>query len=142
IYLNGFVKLSKNTNTLKFSSLTIAGKDTGASNCSIEGSGSLGNNPSGTKATIDVAYNNCINPPANASNANFNVTANDSSVSTIQSLYIPPSAYMDSSYTNAGNCNDWTSGSSTLTIPSVAKKSHYPDSSSGTISSCGTSGNI
>lgn len=142
MYLNGFVKLSKNVNILAFSSLTVAGKDTGASNCSIEGSGSLANNPSSSKATIDVAYNNCITPPGNTSNSQFTVTANDNTVSPIQSLYIPWSAYMDSSYQNAGNCNDWTGAGSTLTIPSIAKTSHYPDSSSGISSTCGTSGSI
>ena len=143
IYLNGFVKLTKNTNVLTFSSLTVAGKDTGASNCSIEGSGSLGNASAPAKATIDVAYNNCITPPGNSSNSNFTVTANDGSATPLQSLYIPWSQYMDSSYTAAGNCGDWTVAG-TITIPSAgnAKKTHYPDSGSGVSSSCGTSGSI
>ena len=145
IYLNGFVNLTKNVNNLSFSSLTVAGKDTGVKNCSIEGSGTLSNNPSTSKATIDVAYNNCITPPANTSNTNFNVTANDSSISPVQSLYIPPSAYMDSTYSNSpGGCSDWTASGTTLSIPSTGntKKTHYPDSGSGVTSSCGTSGNI
>ena len=144
IYVNGFISLAKNVNQLSFSSLTVAGKDTGAQNCSIEGSGSLVNNPSSQKATVDVAYNNCISPPGNSSNANFNVTANDSSVSKIQSLYIPWSAYMDSSYQNSPTgCADWTAASP-VTIPSTGntKKTHYPDTGSGVSTSCGTNGNL
>ena len=146
IFVNSFIKASKNSTNLNFSSLTAGGKDssTGASNCSISGSGTLNNVPSTSKATIDMAYNNCITPPGNTSNSNFTVTANDNSISTITSLYIPWSQYMDSSYQSSpSGCNDW-SGSGTITIPSTGntKKTHYPDSGSGIASTCGTSGVI
>lgn len=144
IYLNGYINMTKNTTYLWFSNLTVAGRDTGSANCSIEGAGNLENYPATSKATIDVAYNNCITPPGNTSNANFNVTANDSSIAPIQSLYIPWSAYMDGTYQNSpSGCNDWI-GSGTLTIPSTGntKKTQYPDSGSGVSTSCGTSGNL
>jgi len=149
IYINGFIDMAKNTTNLVAENITVAGKNTGASNCSIGGSGNLVkpttfSNPGQTKTNITVAYNNCISPPGNTSNANFNVLANQSNISTVQSMYIPWSQYMDSSYSNAGNCNDWTTGTSPRKIPSTAgsKKTHYPDSNINVSSSCGTSGDI
>lgn len=147
IFANLFVKASKNTTNLNFSSITVAGKDSasGTSNCSIEGSGTLNNYPTTSKATIDVAYNNCLSPPGNISNTNFTVKANDNTINTIQSLYIPWSQYMDSTYQNSPTgCSDWSASGSTITIPSTGntKKTHYPDSSSGISTSCGTNGVI
>jgi hypothetical protein len=51
---------------------------------------------------------------------------------------------MDSSYTNAGSCTDWTNGPSPRQIPQVlsSKKTHYPDSGSNISTSCGTSGDL
>jgi hypothetical protein len=91
-----------------------------------------------------MAYNNCISPPGNTSNANFNITANSGNISTVTSLYIPWSQYMDSSYTAANSCNDWTTGASPRKIPATAssKKTHYPDSSSNVATTCGTNGDI
>jgi hypothetical protein len=101
--------------------------------------------PGQTKTKLNLAYNNCISPPGNTSNSDFDVSANQGgAIETIQSTYIPWSQFMDSSYVNAGNCNDWTTGSSPHNIPSVngSKATHYPDSSSNVSTSCGTSGNI
>jgi hypothetical protein len=147
IYLNGFINLRSNSTNLLFEKLTVAGKDTSSSNCSIEGKGDLlraNTLSSGTKAINDVAYNNCITVPGNTSNADFTVTPNDSSVTPLQSMYIPWDQYMDSSYQNSpSGCNDWLAASP-VTIPSTGntKKTHYPDSSSGVSASCGTSGNL
>lgn len=150
IYVNGYIHMSKNTTDLVAENVTVAGKNTGSGNCSIGGSGNLVkptsfSNPAQTKTNLTLAYNNCITPPGNTSNANFNVSANNTSISTVQSTYIPWSQYMDSSYQNApGGCADWTTGASPRSIPSTGntKKTHYPDSSSNVASSCGTSGDI
>ncbi|MBX4190879.1 hypothetical protein KW794_02210, partial [Candidatus Saccharibacteria bacterium] len=86
----------------------------------------------------------CINPPGNTSNANFDVQANQSTISKVQSTFIPWSQYMDTSYTNAGSCNDWTTGASPRQIPSTSgsKQTHYPDNGSNISTSCGTSGDL
>jgi len=149
VYVNGYITMAKNTTNFVAENITVAGKNTGASNCSIGGSGNLVKptsftNPGQTKTNITVAFNNCINPPGNASNSNFNVSANQNNISTLQSMYLPFSQYMDSSYTNANNCNDWTTGSSPRQIPgtSSSKKTHYPDNGTGVSTSCGTSGDV
>ena len=149
VYVNGYIDMAKNTTNLIAENITVAGKNTGATNCSIGGSGNLVK-PSSfstagqTKTNINVAFNNCINPPGNASNSNFNVSTNQNSISTIQSMYIPFTQYMDSTYGNAGNCNDWTTGTSPHQIPSVSgsKKTNYPDNGTGVSSSCGSSGDV
>lgn len=157
VYVNGFINMNKNTTNLVAENITVAGKNTGATNCSIGGSGSLVNpktffapssytfnNPAQTKTKLNLAYNNCISPPGNSNNSDFDVSANQSNISTIQSLYIPWSQYMDSTYTSAGSCTDWTSGASPLQIPSVngSKQTHYPDSASSVAASCGSSGSL
>jgi hypothetical protein len=149
IYVNGYINMSKNTTNLIAENIIVAGKNTGAGNCSIGGTGNLVkpttfSDPAQTKTNITVGYNNCINPPSNATNANFTVLANQSNISTIQSTYIPWSQYMDSSYLNANSCNDWTTGTSPRTIPSTGntKKTHYPDSGSNVATTCGTSGSL
>lgn len=149
IHVNGFISMAKNTTNLIAENITVAGKNTGATNCSIGGSGNLVkpstfSNPGQTKTSVKVAYNNCINPPGNSSNANFDVLANQTNIGTVASTYIPWSYAMDSSYLNANNCTDWTSGASPRSIPSTgnAKKTHYPDSGSGVLSSCGSSGSL
>jgi hypothetical protein len=150
IYANGYISMNKNTTNLIAENVTVAGKNTGASNCSIGGSGNLVKptsftNPGQTKTKLLLAYNNCVNPPGNANNANFDVTVNNTNISTIQSTFIPWGQFMDSSYQNSpGGCSDWTTGTSPRSIPSTGntKKTHYPDSSSNVSSSCGTSGNI
>ena len=150
VYANGFIDMAKNTTNLVAENITVAGKNTSAGNCSIGGSGNLVkpasfSTPSQTKTNITVAYNNCVNPPGNTSNADFNVTANSSTIATVQSTYIPWSAYMDNSYQNSpSGCADWTSGASPRSIPSTGntKKTHYPDSGSNVSTSCGTSGDL
>ena len=149
IFVNGFISTAKNTNNLTAENITVAGKDTGASNCSIEGPGNLVkpssfSNPGQTKVNITTAYNNCMTPPGNTSNSSFNVTANSGNISTISSMYIPWSQFMDSSYTAANSCTDWTTGASPRKIPSVAgsKMTHYPDTGSNVSTSCGTSGDL
>lgn len=149
IFANGYINMNKNTTNLIAENITVAGKNTGASNCSIGGSGNLVK-PSSfthgqTKTNVTVAYNNCISPPGNTSNANFNVLANQTNIGLVQSTYLPWSIAMDGSYQNSpSGCADWTSGGLPRNIPSTgnSKKTHYPDSGSGTVTTCGTSGNI
>ncbi len=149
IYANGYINMNKNTTYLTAENITVAGKNTGASNCSIGGAGNL-LKPSSfshagqTKTNVVVAYNNCISPPGNSNTTDFNVTAN-SSVTPIASTYIPWSQYMDNSYQNSPTgCSDWTSGTSPRDIPRTGntKKTHYPDSGTNISTSCGTNGNI
>lgn len=150
IYANGYITMAKNTTNLVAENIYVAGKNTGATNCSISGSGNLVKpssftTPGQTKTNITLSYNNCISPPGNNSNANFNVLANQNNVSTVQSTYIPWSQFMDSSYQNSpGGCSDWTSGTSPRNIPSTGntKKTQYPDSGSNVSSSCGTNGDL
>jgi hypothetical protein len=150
IYANGYITLNKNTTDLIAESITIADKNTGASNCSIGGTGNLlkpasFTTPGQTKTKITVAYNNCISPPGNLSNTNFDVLANQNTISKVRSTYIPWSEYMDSSYQNApGGCSDWTIGTFPRKIPSTGnlKKTHYPDNGSGVTASCGSSGSL
>ena len=150
IFVNNYIRLNKNVNNLIAEKITVGDKDTGASNCSIGGSGNLVKpstftDPTQTKTIIRTAYNNCISPPGNSSNSNFDVSTNQTDIQKLQSFYIPWSYYMDNSYQNsAGGCNDWTAAGSVLDIPSTGntKKTHYPDSSSNVSSSCGSSGNL
>ncbi|MBA3758482.1 hypothetical protein H0X10_02530 [Candidatus Saccharibacteria bacterium] len=150
VYLNGYINMNKNTTTLIAENITVADKNTGASNCSIGGTGNLVKpttfaDPSQTKTRILIAYNNCISPPGNLSNANFDVTPNLTSISKIQSTLVPWSEFMDTTYQNsAGGCNDWTTGSSPRSIPSTGntKKTHYPDMGSNISTLCGTSGDL
>jgi hypothetical protein len=150
VYVNGFIQLNKNTTDLIAENITVAGKDTSASNCSLGGSGILVKpttftDPSQTKTKLNLAFNNCINPPGNSSNSDFDVTVNQSNITPILSTYIPWSQYMDGTYQNApGGCSDWTSGTNPRTIPSTGntKKTHYPDSGSGVATSCGTNGDL
>lgn len=150
IYVNGYITMNKNTTNLIAENITVADKNTGASNCSIGGSGNLikpasFTTPGQTKTNLTLAYNNCISPPGNSSNSDFNVQANQTNISKIQSTYIPWSQYMDSSYQNSvQGCNDWTTGTFPRSIPSTGntKKTHYPDSGSNVSSACGNSGDL
>ena len=150
IYANGYIYLNKNTTELVAENIAVAGKNTSASNCSVGGAGVLlkpltFSNPAQNKTNITLAFNNCITPPGNTPNADFNVMSNQTNVSPIQSTYIPWTQYMDSSYQSApGGCNDWTSGASPRSIPSVGntKKTHYPNSGSNTINTCGVNGSL
>lgn len=150
IYINGFIWLNKNTINLIAENITVADKNTGAGNCSIGGTGNLVKpstftDPAQTKTNITTAFNNCINPPGNTTNANFNVLANQTGVSKVQSTYIPWGQYMDGTYQNSPTvCNDWLTGSFPRNIPSstTTKQTHYPDSGTGVSSTCGSSGNL
>lgn len=150
VYVNGYINMNKNTTNLIAENITVADKNTTAVNCSIGGIGnlikpSLFANLGQTKTKISLAYNNCIIPPGNVSDSNFDVFANQTTISKLQSMYIPWSQYMDSSYTSSsGGCSDWTTGNFPRDIPSTGntKKTHYPDSDSNISSSCGTSGNL
>ena len=147
LFVNGYIQMDKNVNQLIAENITVGGKNTGASNCSIGGSGSLQKptsfaNAGQTKTVLNLAYNNCVTPPGNTSNADFTVNANRSDITPIQSTYIPWSYVMDNTYTSSPTgCSDWTTF---RTVPSVGndKKTHYPDSSSGVSASCGTNGTI
>ncbi|HEX5743954.1 MAG TPA: hypothetical protein VFX84_00675 [Candidatus Saccharimonadales bacterium] len=150
IYANGFVHMAKNTTNLVVENIYVAGKNTGATNCSIGGSGNLVkpgsfSDPAQTRTNITLSYSNCISPPGNTSNADFNVLANQNNVSTLQSTYIPWSQFMDETYQDSPTgCADWTAGSSPRTIPSTGntKKTHYPDKDSNVSSNCGSNGDI
>ncbi len=150
ITVNGYITTAKNVNNIVAENITVAGKNTGATNCSIGGSGNLVKpasftDSSQTKTNITVAYNNCLTPPGNVSNANFNVSANQGNITTVQSTFIPWSQYMDSSYVASANgCNDWTSGASTQNIPKTngSKQTQYPDNGSNVSTSCGNSGDV
>jgi hypothetical protein len=150
VYVNGYINMNKNTTNLIAENITVGDKNTGASNCSIGGTGNLikpssFSTPGQTKTKIITAYNNCINPPGNSSNANFDVLANQTNVSKVQSTYIPWNQYLDSSYQAApGGCSDWTTGTFPRSIPSTGntKKTHYPDTNNGVSTSCGTNGDL
>jgi len=150
VYVNGYINMNKNTTNLIAENVTVADKNTGASNCSLGGTGNLVKPTSfttagQTKTNLTLAYNNCISPPGNTSNSDFNVLANQGSISKIQSTTIPWSQYMDNSYQNSpSGCSDWISGTFPRNIPSTGntKKTHYPDSGSNVSSSCGTSGDL
>ncbi len=150
IYANGFIYTAKNTTNLVAENIYVAGKNTGATNCSISGKGNLVkpasfSDPSQTKTKVSLSYNNCISPPGNTSNANFDVLANQNNISTVQSTYIPWSQFMDDTYQDSPTgCADWTAGSSPRTIPSTgnAKKTQYPDSGSNVSNSCGSNGDL
>jgi hypothetical protein len=130
--------------------ITVADKNTGASNCSIGGSGNLVKpasftNVAQTTTNLLLAFNNCISPPGNTTNANFTVSANQTTISKVQSTNIPWSQYMDNTYQNSPTgCNDWTSGGFPRNIPSTGniKKTHYPDNGSFVSVSCGASGDL
>lgn len=149
VWANSYINMQKSNNNLIAETITAVGKNTGANNCSIGGSGSLTKPTSfshagQTKTQIKTTYNNCIIPPGNTSNANFDVMANNASISPIVSTYIPWNQYMDSTYTDAGNCNDWLLPvGGPHNIPSVAgsKKTHYPDSGSNVSLTCSLGGN-
>ncbi len=150
IFVNGYINMAKNTTDLIAENITVSGKNTGASNCSIGGAGNLVKpatftNPGQTKTNISTAYNNCITPPGNNSNINFNVSANTGSISTVQSTYIPWSTYMDASHGNSSSgCNDWASSATPQNIPKTNgnKQTHYPNSDSNIATSCGTNGDL
>jgi hypothetical protein len=149
IFVNGFITMAKNTTNLIAENITVAGKNTGSTNCSIGGTGNLlkpttFTTPGQTKTNIVLGYNNCLSPPGNSSNANFNVTANSGSITSVQSTYVPWTQYMSTGYVDAGSCTDWTSGGTTRNIPSItnSKKTQYPDSSSNIATTCGTAGDL
>lgn len=150
VHVNGFIHMNKNTTDLIAENITVAGKDTSISNCSIGGSGNLVkpasfSDPTQTKTNLLLAFNNCINPPGNISNTDFEVMVNQTNIGTVQSTYIPWGQFMDNTYQSSpGGCSDWTSGTSPRSIPSTGntKKTHYPDNGSGVVSSCGTSGSL
>ncbi len=149
VIANGYIHMNKNTTNLIAENITVGGKNTGVGNCSIDGIGNLlkpgsFTHAGQTKTNIVVAYNNCISPPGNTSNSNFNVLANQSNITKVSSTNIPWSQYMDNSYKDAGSCSDWTTGSSPRNIPASGnnKKTHYPDSGSNVSTACGSNGDL
>lgn len=147
LFVNEYLRASKNTTDIMIDDLNVGGKYPDANNCSLSGTGNLVRNPalaSGTKSKIHMAYNNCIDtPPGNSSNADFDVTANDSTMQKIASTYIPWSYKMNNAdsggeYTD-GNCSDWTTAAPSIPSTGNARKTHYPDNGSGTVtaSTCG-----
>lgn len=150
VYVNGYIVMHKNTTNLIAENITVADKNTGATNCSIGGTGnlikpSIFSDPAQTKTKVTVAYNNCINPPGNTSNANFDVLANQVNIGKVSSTFVPWSQFMDGTYQNSPTgCSDWTTGISPRSIPSTGntKKTHYPDNGNSISSSCGSSGDL
>ncbi len=150
IYVNGYINMNKNTTDLTAENIIVADKNTGASNCSIGGTGNLIKpttfvTTGQTKTNITLAYNNCISPPGNTSNSNFTVLANQTNIAKVQSTNIPWTQYMDNSYQSSpSGCTDWTSGAFPRNIPSTGntKKTHYPDNGSNVSTTCGTSGDL
>jgi hypothetical protein len=148
IYANGYIQMNKNTTNLIAENITVVDKNTSANNCSIGGTGNLVKPssfsvPAQTKTNIKLGFNNCITPPGNLPNTGFNVLANQTDLSKIQSTLIPWSQFMYN-YQDAGSCSEWTTGTSPRTIPSIVnpKKTHYPDSGNNVAASCGTNGSI
>jgi hypothetical protein len=94
VYVNGFINMNKNTTDLTAENITVAGKNTGAGNCSIGGSGNLVkptsfSNAGQTKTKLNLAFNNCISPPGNSSNTNFDVSVNQTNISTLMLGAVP-----------------------------------------------------
>ena len=150
VYVNDYIFLQKNGNFLTAENVKVAGKDATAQKCSITGDGDLQTPPTYTlpgytRTKLNLAFNNCV-PPGNNSNESFEITANDPSISHIQSMRIPWSQYMDASYlpAAAGNCSDWTTGTTVRQIPRVGNErmTHYPDSGSNVTASCGVDGSV
>lgn len=150
IYANGYIRLNRNTTDLIAENIIIADRNTGSGNCSIGGRGNLVkpgsfSNPTQTKTVVRIAFNNCISPPGNISDSNFDVFPNQSNIAKLQSTFIPWSDVMDASYGSApGGCSDWTTGSSPRTIPSAGNNrlTHYPNNGAGVLNTCGTNGSI
>ena len=150
IYVNGYIQMDKNTTNMIAEKIFVADKNTGANNCSIGGVGNLVkpssfSDPAQTRTRIVLAYNNCISPPGNASNANFEVSVNQPNIPKIQASNIPFNYVMDGTYqASPTGCNDWTAGTSPRNIPSTGneKRTHYPDTGSNISTSCGTSGDL
>lgn len=148
LYVNEYLRANKNTNDVQIDDLTVAGKYPDGGNCSLSGSGNLVRNPSlpaGTKAKLRMAYNNCMDAtPGNTSDADFDITANDTSLQKIASIYIPWSYKMNNDdglgeYTN-GSCTDWTAASPTIPSAGNTRQTHYPDNGSGTVSASSCAG--
>lgn len=150
LYVNEYLRANKNTNDVQIDDLTVAGKYPDGGNCSLSGSGNLIRNPNlptGTKAKLRMAHNNCMDtPPGNTSNDDFDIIANDSSLQKIASIYIPWSYKMNNDDGNgqytSGSCSDWTAASPTIPSSGNPRETHYPDSGSGTVnaSACAGSG--
>lgn len=150
VYVNGYINMNKNTTEFIAESIIVGDRNSGPGDCSIGGDGKLTKpttflNAGQTKTSIAMAFNNCISPPGNSSNTDFDITANEPDIPKVQSTYVPWSQFMDPSYQNSpGGCNDWTTGSSPRSIPSTGntKKTHYPNSDPNISTACGTNGDI
>jgi hypothetical protein len=150
IYANGYIRLNNNPTELIAENIVVADRNTGPGNCSIGGRGLLVKpdtftDPSQTKTSVRTAFNNCLDPPGNNNNAEFDISPNLGTLPKIQSTYIPWSEVMDASYLAApGGCADWTTGASPRTIPSTGndKRTHYPDTDNGIATGCGNNGDI
>lgn len=150
VYVNNYIKMNKNITTFIAENVTVAGRNTSAENCSIGGTGNLEkptsfSNAGQTKTNLTLAYNNCISPPGNTSNTNFDVLANLNSVAKVHSTLLPWTYFMDNSYQNSpSTCNDWTTGVFPRDIPSTGntKKTHYPDTGKNISSTCGNLGDL
>jgi hypothetical protein len=150
LFVNEYVRANKNTTDLQVDDLTIAGRYPDGGNCSLSGSGNLvkrADLPVGQKALLRMAHSNCMDiPPGDTSNADFDITANDSTLQKIASIYIPWSYKMNNNdnlgeYTN-GSCSDWAAASPVIPSSGNNRETHYPDSGAGTAaaSACGGSG--
>lgn len=152
--LGGFMWFWGVNNRLIAESITATGQTTWLGQwCGLFGPGpnlqkpATFSNPAQTKTNIRLRANNCVNPPGNTTNADFDVLVNQTNLTAIQSTYIPWNLYMDASYGNApGGCNDWTTGVFPRTIPSAGnvKKTHYPNALAGVDASgtCAAGGDL
>jgi hypothetical protein len=151
IFVNQYIQMDKNVNTLIASKITVADRNPSSSSCSING-GVL-EKPSGatSKTILKLAYNNCTTPPGNSSNADFDVNVNQTDIAKIQSTYIPWQYAMSATTQISRSCTEWGSGASPRTIPAGSSTSsppadqatsyhtiHYADSGSGVDPSCST----
>jgi hypothetical protein len=154
IFVNEYIQMDKNTNTFIAEKITVADRNPGSSNCSING-GKL-EKPSGygSKVTLKMAYENCTTPPGNTSNADFDVLINQTDIEKVQSTYIPWQFAMSNTTQISRACTEWAAGASPRTIPSGSSTSsppgdqatsyhtiHYPDSGVGVDTTCTTIAN-
>lgn len=135
VLVNEYVELTHPNAKIRMNGLQIAGyKAGGGQPCSVGPNGQiLLPATGGTQMTL--ARKNC----AKTTQSGVSVTENSSTVSKIGSLEIPWQAYMDSSYTDQGNCTSLVNGG-------TVNKGHYPNAGSGAsgevATNCGTNGTL
>lgn len=135
VLVNEYIELTHPNAKLQMDGLRIAGyKTNGGRQCSIGPRGQI-LNTTPTNSVVKLGYKNC----AGTTQAGVDVTQDDSTVSKIGSLEIPWQVFMDSSYTDQGNCTALINGGN-------LNKGHYPDKGTGAsgqvATNCGTNGTL